>query len=93
MEESGLSIPEVGRRLSVPPSSIGNWVKANGKLGDVGKKHRILSEEEVELARLKRELAEVKMERDIKRQRTLQRSRSEVRDDREITAPVSSAIS
>ncbi|KWT88139.1 putative IS3/IS911 transposase family protein [Candidatus Magnetominusculus xianensis] len=65
--DGGLSIPEVGKRLSVPPSSIGNWVKAykNGKLGEVGKKHRILSEGEMELARLKRELAEVKMERDI----------------------------
>ncbi|MEO5361214.1 MAG: hypothetical protein H7843_12325 [Nitrospirota bacterium] len=61
MGESGLSIPEVGRRFSVPPSSIDNWVKADGKLGNVGKKHRILSEEVVELARLKRELAEGKM--------------------------------
>ena len=65
--EGGLSVPEVSRRLSVPPSSIGNWVKAykNGKLGEVGKKHRILSEGEMGLLRLKRELAEVKMERDI----------------------------
>ncbi|MBF0542712.1 MAG: IS3 family transposase [Nitrospirae bacterium] len=65
--EGGLSIPEVGRRLSMPPTSISNWVKAynNGKLSDVGKKHRVLSEGEMEIARLKRELAEVKMERDI----------------------------
>ncbi|MBF0569005.1 MAG: transposase [Nitrospirae bacterium] len=65
--EGELSIPEVGRRLSVPTSSIGNWVKAynDGKLSDVGKKHQVLSEGEMENARLKRELAEVKMERDI----------------------------
>ncbi|MBF0456512.1 MAG: IS3 family transposase [Nitrospirae bacterium] len=65
--EGGLSIPEVGRRLSVPSTSINNWVKAykNGNLVDIGKKHRVLSEGEMEIARLKRELAEVKMERDI----------------------------
>jgi transposase len=36
-----------------------------GKLGDVGKKYRPLTEVEMELSRTKRELAEVKMERDI----------------------------
>jgi transposase len=65
--EGGLSIPEVGRRLSIAPSSISNWVKAfkAGKLGEVGKTHRVLSDGEMEVIRLKRELAEVKMERDI----------------------------
>lgn len=65
--EGGLSVPEVGRRLSVPPSSLRTWVKAyeEGKLSDVGSKHRQLSETELEMARLRRELAEVKMERDI----------------------------
>jgi len=29
VEEGGLSIPEVGRRLSVSPSTIRYWVKAN----------------------------------------------------------------
>jgi putative transposase len=58
--EGGLSIPEVGRRLSVAPSSISNWVKAfkAGKLGEVGKTHRVLSDGEMEVIRLKRELAE-----------------------------------
>jgi transposase len=36
-----------------------------GKLGDVGKMYRPLTEVEMELTRTKRELAEVKMERDI----------------------------
>ena len=65
--EGGLSIPEVGRRLSVAPSTIGNWVRAfkEGKLADVGKGQRPLTEVEMELAHLRRELAEVKMERDI----------------------------
>ncbi len=65
--EKGLSIPEAGRRLSLPPSTITNWVKAYkaGKLGNIGKSQRPLTEMEMELARVKRELAEVKMERDI----------------------------
>ena len=55
--EENLSLPEAGRRLSLPPSTLGYWVKLYkaGKLGDV----------EMELARTKKELAEVKMERDI----------------------------
>ena len=54
-----------------------------GRLTDIGKPQRLLTELELELYRTKRELAEVKMERDIlkKQQRTLQRSRYQVRDD------------
>ena len=65
--EGGLSIPEVGRRLDIPTSTIGNWVKAHkdGKLSDVGKHRKPLTETEAELARVRRELAEVKMERDL----------------------------
>jgi transposase-like protein len=37
--EGGLSIPEVGRRLSIPKSTIANWVKlANGGIVLKGKK-------------------------------------------------------
>lgn len=65
--EGGLPVPEAGRRLSLPPSTLNTWVKAYaaGKLGDVGKNHKPLSEVELALARTKRELAEVKMERDL----------------------------
>ena len=65
--EGGMAVPEVARRLSLPPSTLGNWVKAHkaGKLGEIGKTHRPLTEIEMELARVKRELAEVKMEREI----------------------------
>lgn len=65
--EEELSIPEAARRLSLAPSTLSNWVKAykTGKLAEVGKNHRQLSDKEMEMARLKRELAEVKMERDI----------------------------
>ena len=65
--EEGLSLPEAARRLSLPPSTIASWVKQfkAGKLGDIGKTYRPLTDVEMELARTRKELAEVKMERDI----------------------------
>lgn len=40
--EEKISIPEMGRRLQLPPSTIRYWVKAYeaGKLGEVGKGQR-----------------------------------------------------
>jgi transposase len=65
--EEKLSFPEAGRRLNLAPTTIMNWVKAYkaGKLGEVGKTYKPLTEIEMELYRTKRELAAVKMERDI----------------------------
>ena len=65
--EEKLSLPEAARRLSLAPSTLGYWVKAfrTGKLGHIGKSYRPLTEIEIELARAKKELVEVKMERDI----------------------------
>ena len=65
--DGGISLPEAGRRLSLPPSTLGNWVKAHkaGKLKDIGKNYRPLTELEMELARVKKELAETRMERDL----------------------------
>jgi transposase len=65
--EEHLSLPEAGRRLSVAPSTIGNWVKAHktGRLTNIGKSQRPLTEVEMELTRVKRENAELKIERDI----------------------------
>jgi len=62
-----LSWAEAAHRLSIPVSTIGNWMKAykEGRLGNIGQSYRPLSEIEIELARTKKELAEVKMERDI----------------------------
>ena len=62
-----MSLPEAARRLSLAPSTIANWVKASkaGKLEDIGKSYRPLTEIEMELARVKKENAELRMERDI----------------------------
>ena len=65
--EGGLNIPEVGRRLSIPKSTLAHWVKVSkeGKLSDSNRKEKVVTVEQMELARLKREIVELKMERDI----------------------------
>ena len=65
--EEKLTLPEAARRLSLAPSTLGNWVKAYkvGKLRDIGKERKPLTEIEMELARVKKENVELKMERDI----------------------------
>ena len=67
VEEGGLSVDLAAKRLSIPKSSLGNWVRASreGKLAKVGQGQRVPTETEVELARLRKELAEVKLERDL----------------------------
>ena len=67
--EEGLSLPDAARRLSLPPSTLGNWVRAHkeGKLTTIGATQKPLTDAETELARIRRELATVKMERDFLR--------------------------
>jgi transposase len=67
VKDGGMSLPEAARRLSLPPSTLGNWVKAHkaGKLGDIGKTRKPLTDIEMELARVKKELIETRMERDL----------------------------
>ena len=56
--------------LGVPNATLGNWVRlaGKGKLAGVGAKP--VSAEQMELARLRAELARVKMERDILKKAT-----------------------
>ena len=65
--EEHLSLPEAGRRLSIAPTTIDNWVKAHkaGKLGNIGKTYRPLTEIEIELARTRKENATLKVENEI----------------------------
>jgi transposase len=53
--------------LSLPPSTLTNCIKAykEGKLGDIGKTYRPLTEIEMELAKVKKENANLRMECDI----------------------------
>lgn len=65
--EEKLSYPEAGRRLQLAPTTLMNWVKASkaGKLGEIGKSYRPLTEVEMELSRVKKENATLKMECEI----------------------------
>ena len=65
--EGGLPVAEVARRLIIPKNTLDNWLRAkkNGKLGEIGKSQRQISDIEKELMAVKRELALTKMERDI----------------------------
>jgi transposase len=67
VETTGMSVARAAKQLSLPKSSLDNWVRAarEGKLAEVGKGQRLPSELELELARTRKELAEVKRERDL----------------------------
>lgn len=54
-------------RLLIPKSTLAYWVKIakEGKPSDTSKKHTPITQEQMELARLKRENAELKMEKEI----------------------------
>ncbi len=64
--ESGQSIAEAARSLGVVEQTLSNWVKAAraGKLKDASGRKQVTAEQ-MEISRLRAELARVKMERDI----------------------------
>ena len=65
--EEGTACRKAALQLSLAPSTLSYWVKAYkaGRLREIGKSQKPLTELEMELARAKKELVEVKMERDI----------------------------
>jgi transposase len=77
IERDGLSIAEASRRLSISVKTLANWVgrarrgtlpeatTSNAGAPGSGGGRRPVTEEEAELSRLRRENAELRMERDI----------------------------
>ena len=64
--EGGLSQPDVCRRLSLGHSTLARWVRQARKGGIPNSRRRTpVTEEEMEIARLRAENAELRMERDI----------------------------
>jgi len=63
--EGGQSIAAAARTLGVVDQTLFNWVKAHraGKLTEADSK--VVSAEQMEISRLRAELARVRMERDI----------------------------
>ena len=53
--------------MDIPKASLGNWVRlaAKGEIAGAGEKARTVTLEQAELARLRAEVARLRMERDI----------------------------
>jgi transposase-like protein len=68
--KGGQSVPVTAKVLNMPTQTLGNWVRRSdrGELSGAGDKP--VSNEQMELARLRAELARVKMERDILKKAT-----------------------
>lgn len=65
VRETGKSIAEVARDLDIHPGTLGNWVKKDqaGRGETTG--GAVDADERAELARLRKENAELRMERDV----------------------------
>jgi transposase len=63
----GLGIAEASRQLSLSPKTLTNWVRRakGGEPLAAAAPRREVTEQEAELSRLRRENAELRMERDI----------------------------
>jgi transposase len=91
--EQQVPIPEAARRLAMSGRTLERWVgrARQGPLTTLGESRRPVTELEAELSRLKRDLAEARMERDIlkKPPRTLRRRRGPVRAHEDAASPLS----
>jgi transposase len=70
--EQKQTIPAAARALSMSAKTLANWVfrARHGKLSEVGLNQKPVTDLEAEVSRLKRELAEARMERDILKKAT-----------------------
>jgi transposase len=68
--QSGQSIAAVSRTLGIADQTLHNWVKAQAQGRLAGLPDKPVSAEQMELSRLRAELARVKMERDILKKAT-----------------------
>ena len=68
--QSGQRVAAAARSLGIAEQTLHNWLKADrgGKLSDTPAKP--VSAEQMEIARLRKELAEARMERDILKKAT-----------------------
>jgi transposase len=72
VHEQKLAIPEAARRLAISGKTLANWVfrARRGQLTTLGEGRRPVTDLEAEVSRLKRDLAEARMERDILKKAT-----------------------
>ena len=67
---NGQSSADVAKILGVPKGSLENWIRCDDNGSLTSGKDKVISQEQMELARLRAELARVKMERDILKKAT-----------------------
>ena len=72
VQEQEFTISEAARRFALSGKTLANWVcrARRGQFATLGESRRPVTELEAEISRLKRELAETRMERDIRKQAT-----------------------
>ena len=63
--DEGKTVPQVARDLDLTTSSVRNWVEQARADRGKGKPGALTSEERAELTRLRRDVRELRMERDI----------------------------
>ena len=83
--KGGQSIAATAKVLGIPKASLSNWVRqsAKGVVGGAGDRAAAVTPEQMELARLRAEVARLRMERDIAKKAAapFRRTRCEVRLD------------
>jgi transposase len=91
--EQQVTIQEAARRLTMSGRTLERWVgqARQGQLATLGESRRPVMDREAELSRLKRDLAEARLERDILKNppRTLRRRSCPVRAHEHAASPVS----
>ena len=65
VRESGRPIAEVARELGVNEGTLGNWISRDRKARGEAKEPELNESDRAELARLRRENAQLRMERDL----------------------------
>jgi transposase len=65
VRETGKPVAQVARDLGINAGTLGNWVMLDHKRRENGDGGQLGEDERAELARLRREIAELVMERDV----------------------------
>jgi len=68
--EQGISLDIAAQRLSIPKSTLGTWVKAAKRQGESIPGGRSVSELEEQIKKLRKELNQVRQERDVLKKAT-----------------------
>ena len=63
--DGGLTVAEVGRRLSISQQTLRNWIKKQRSAGLKANGNHSISELEAEVSKLRKDLAEARLEKEI----------------------------